>query len=177
MIPGVKQHQSERFQVSKAAYIYKKDHTHTHTHTHTAKNTRQTTGTAAGTERAPARNRAGNTRCERTRVWGRREIKGGNPRGRICRFSCLRRNYRLPPLQLPPHATPDLTTLCLYDVILFCSNSSSMAHEGRWGTPRTVMGHIARIAAAYSPASIKLRFITASNDAGASSPRPRSRAA
>lgn len=69
-------------------------------------------------------------------------------------------------LQLSLHATPDLTTLGLYDVIIFCDDSSSMLLENRWGTLRTVVRRIARIANAYNPAGIKLRFINATNDAG-----------
>ncbi|KAF8542757.1 hypothetical protein BDD12DRAFT_333422 [Trichophaea hybrida] len=69
-------------------------------------------------------------------------------------------------LYLSPYATPDLTKLGLYDVIVFCDDSTSMQKEERWATLKTVVRRIARISSAYNPQGIKIRFINSSNDAG-----------
>lgn len=69
-------------------------------------------------------------------------------------------------LYLSQYATPDLTKLGLYDVIVYCDDSTSMQKEERWATLKTVVRRIARISSAYNPQGIKIRFINSNNDAG-----------
>ena len=69
-------------------------------------------------------------------------------------------------LFLSRYATPDLTKIGLYDVIVFCDDSSSMARENRFHTLKTVVRRVARVASAYNPAGIKVRFMNARGDRG-----------
>jgi len=67
-------------------------------------------------------------------------------------------------LQLSRYATPDLTKLGLYDIIVYCDDSGSMHSENRYGSLKTVVQRIARIASAYNSSGIKIRFMNADND-------------
>ncbi|KAF8542611.1 hypothetical protein BDD12DRAFT_658671, partial [Trichophaea hybrida] len=67
-------------------------------------------------------------------------------------------------LHLSRYATPDLTKLGLYDVIVYCDDSGSMQMENRYGALKTVVQRIARIAGAYNSTGIKIRFMNATND-------------
>lgn len=69
-------------------------------------------------------------------------------------------------LLISHYATPDLTKLGLYDVIVLCDDSSSMYHEHRYETLKIVVRRIARIAAAYNLSGIKIRSLNSTNDSG-----------
>jgi hypothetical protein len=69
-------------------------------------------------------------------------------------------------LHLSHYATPDLTKLSLYDVVVFCDDSTSMHRENRYSTLKTIVRRIARIGSAYNPSGITIRFINANNDGG-----------
>jgi len=69
-------------------------------------------------------------------------------------------------LGLSPYATPDLTKVGLYDVIVFCDDSGSMLVDNRFDDQRDVVKRISRIAHTYNRAGISLRFINFLDDDG-----------
>jgi len=69
-------------------------------------------------------------------------------------------------LGLSPYATPDLTKVSLYDVIVFCDDSGSMLVDNRFDDQRDVVKRISRIAHTYNRAGISLRFINSLDDDG-----------
>jgi len=94
-------------------------------------------------------------------------IPASHPRPReIARMAATRALGSTNSLYLSQYATPDLTKIGLYDVIVFCDDSSSMLLEERYSTLKSVVRRIARIAAAYNPTGIKIRFINSQKDPG-----------
>jgi len=69
-------------------------------------------------------------------------------------------------LGVSPYATPDLTKVGLYDIVVFCDDSGSMLVNNRFDDQKAVVKRISRIAQTYNRAGISLRFINFLDDDG-----------
>ncbi|KAF8543210.1 hypothetical protein BDD12DRAFT_874832 [Trichophaea hybrida] len=69
-------------------------------------------------------------------------------------------------LGISSHATPDLTKVGLYDIIVFCDDSGSMSMDNRFDDQKSIVQRISRIAQTYNKSGISLRFINFRNDDG-----------
>lgn len=94
-------------------------------------------------------------------------IPSSHPRPHeISRSAALNASTICHNLHVSRYATPDLTKLGLYDLVIFCDDSLSMGHQKRFDKLKTVVRRIARIGSAYNPAGITIRFMNATNDGG-----------
>ncbi|KAI5795827.1 hypothetical protein FPQ18DRAFT_325443 [Pyronema domesticum] len=69
-------------------------------------------------------------------------------------------------LGISEYATPDLTKVALYDVIVFCDDSGSMLNDHRFDEQRGIVQRISRIAQTYNKSGVSLRFINFLEDNG-----------